>query len=370
MIKKFKGRVLSLILAVSLAVGSFILPFGIFAAEVTPAETTLMLNRDFEDKTSVSNGFGATQTAGNTIKLVTEDGNTFMRWVFDTTATGTTHGHFNIEISNYLPDEGSVVLRAKVRTTDTSSTTRTAILARPYDYHHGASIQKPDGSFYGYNSGMNGLLSFSRKSSGASYVPSLKLLTGSAGYSAAEFVEVAYVFSWTDKTDVTVNAYYDGASSPSETCTMKSYGVDARPCYFRFQVNTGKNLSWDLDDLQIYIAYTNNDASALAASFDSNNRGVLYNASADAYIDPDAYVGHHFFKVNVDKALDKNGTTVYTLSQKPFSDENGKIWFPVSALEAVVGEVSANAPVSTVKGIECVRMEDISLALDGARQSV
>ncbi|MBR3681641.1 MAG: heparinase II/III family protein [Clostridia bacterium] len=365
MIKKFKGRVLSLILAVSLAVGSFILPFGIFAAEVTPAETTLMLNRDFEDKTSVSNGFGATQTAGNTIKLVTEDGNTFMRWVFDTTATGTTHGHFNIEISNYLPDEGSVVLRAKVRTTDTSSTTRTAILARPYDYHHGASIQKPDGSFYGYNSGMNGLLSFSRKSSGASYVPSLKLLTGSAGYSAAEFVEVAYVFSWTDKTDVTVNAYYDGASSPSETCTMKSYGVDARPCYFRFQVNTGKNLSWDLDDLQIYIAYTNNDASALAASFDSNNRGVLYNASADAYIDPDAYVGHHFFKVNVDKALDKNGTTVYTLSQKPFSDENGKIWFPVSALEAVVGEVSANAPVSTVKGIECVRMEDISLALDG-----
>ena len=251
MIKKFKGRVLSLILVVSLAVGSFILPFGIFAAEVTPADTLLLLNRDFEDKTSVTNGFGATQVAGNTIKLVTENGNTFMHWVFDSTES-VTHGHFNIDVSSYLPDEGSLVLRAKVRTTDTNSKARTAILARPYDYHHGANIQKPDGSYYGYNSGASTMLTFSRRLSGGSYVPALGFFgNGTYNYNAAEFVDVAYVFSWTDKTDVKVNAYYDGATSPSESYTMKSYGIDARPCYFRFQVNTGNGLSWDLDNLNI-----------------------------------------------------------------------------------------------------------------------
>ena len=98
MITKFKGRVLSFILAASIIIGSIVLPVGVFAANVTPAETLLLLNRDFEDNTAVTNGFGATQVAGNTIVLEKEDGNTYMHWVFDSTAS-TTHGHFNIDIS-------------------------------------------------------------------------------------------------------------------------------------------------------------------------------------------------------------------------------------------------------------------------------
>ncbi len=366
MITKIQGRALSLLLAICLAVGSLVLPFGVFAAEIEPAEALLLLNRDFEDKTAVTNGFGANQTAGNTIALKTEDGNTFMHWVFDTVSTGTTHGHFNIDISSYLPEEGSVVLRARVRTTDVSSTARQAILARPYDYHHGADIQKPDGSYYGYNSGMSSLLTFSRKSTLGGYASSLGLFSETPrNYDAGEFVEVAYVFSWTNKASVTVNAYYDGSLTPNATYNMKSNGVDSRPCYFRFQVSTGKNLSWDLDDLNIYIAYTTNDASALAVSFAATNRGPLFNNNAGAYVDPDAYNGNYFFKANVDKALDKNATTVYTLTEKPFSDKNGKIWFPVSALEAVIGGVSPSALTSTVNGTECVAMENIGTALEG-----
>ena len=365
MITKLKGRILSFFLAVSLAVGAIVLPFGVFAAEVTPAETLLLLNRDFEDNTAVTNGFGATQVAGNTIALEKEDGNTYMHWVFNSTAS-TTHGHFNIDISSYLPDEGSVVLRARVRTTDTPDKNRVAILARPYDYHHGADIKKPDGTYYGYNSNASGLLTFSRKASGSSYRPTLGLLTDTKrNLDASEFVEVAYVFSWTDKTSVTVNAYYDGATTPTQTYKMQSYGVDARPCYFRFQVSTGMNSSWDLDDLNIYIAYTNNDVSALAATFGASNHGPLFNENAGAYVDPSAYLGNYYFKANVDRALDKDGTTVYDLDEKPFSDENGKIWFPVSALETVVGKLDSTSPVKRVNGIDCVQMEDIHLALYG-----
>lgn len=365
MIKKSRGRILSLVLALSLAVGSLCLPFGVFATETVPADTMLLLNRDFEDKTAVTNGFGATQVAGNTIVLKTENGNTFMHWVYDSTEA-TKHGHFNIDISSYLPDEGSVVLRAKVRTTDTNAKVRQVILARPYDYHHGKDIQKPDGSYYGYNANMSGLLSFAMKSSSGGYAPSLGFFSESTrNYDAAEFVEVAYVFSWTDKTSVTVNAYYDGATTPSSTYTMKSYGVDARPCYFRFQVSTGEGLSWDIDDLNLYIAYTNNDPSALAARFGATNRGPLYNNNAGAYVDPTVYDGNYYFKANVDKALDKNGVDVYTLSEKPFSDAEGSIWFPVSALEAVIGTVSPTAAVSYVGGVRCVKMTDIGTALDG-----
>ena len=369
MITKFKGRVLSFILAASIIIGSIVLPVGVFAANVTPAETLLLLNRDFEDNTAVTNGFGATQVAGNTIVLEKEDGNTYMHWVFDSTAS-TTHGHFNIDISAYLPDEGSVVLRARVRTEDAYSKNRVAILARPYDYHHGAEILKPDGTFYGYNSNASGLLTFSRKASGSSYVPTLGLLDDTnRTLDASEFVEVAYVFSWTDKANVTVNAYYDGSTTPQRTYTMKSYGVDARPCYFRFQVNTGLNTSWDLDDLNIYVAYTNNDAAALAATFGAANRGPLFNANAGAYVDPGVYNGNYYFKVNVDHALGKDGSTVYDLAEKPFSDANGKIWFPVSALETVVGKLDSKSPVKRVNGIECVQMEDIHLALYGYHYS-
>ena len=362
MIKNLKRRILSLALSLALAVGSLVLPFGVFATEPPPVDSLLLLNRDFEDRTAVTNGFNPTQTAGNEISLKTEDGNTYMHWVYNSTNTDTKHGHFNINISNYLPDEGSVVMRFRVRTESVSSTKRNVLGVRPYDYHNGASIKKPDGTFYDYKSNTFAMLTFGQKSS---TVASLGLFTEAATtHNAGEWVDVAYVFSWTDKTEVTARAYYDGSATPSVTYTMPCQGVDARPAYFRFQVNAGTNLSWDIDNLNLYIAYTTDDASALALAFGASNHGVLY-TNTGAYVDPAAYDGNYYFKVNVDKALDKNGTTVYTLAEKPFADKQGKIWFPVSALEHVMGPVSPTAPTETVNGIVSIRMEDIHLAYDG-----
>ena len=152
MIKNLKRRMISLALVLALAVGTLVLPFGVFATEPTSVDSLLLLNRDFEDRTAVTNGFNPTQTAGNEISLKTEDGNTYMHWVYSSTNTDTKHGHFNINISNYLPDEGSVVMRFRIRTESVSTTTRNILGVRPYDYHNGASIQKPDGTYYPYKS--------------------------------------------------------------------------------------------------------------------------------------------------------------------------------------------------------------------------
>ncbi|MBR5448962.1 MAG: hypothetical protein IKV43_03150, partial [Clostridia bacterium] len=364
MIHNLKRRTLALLLTLALAIGTLTLPFGVFATEPTSVDSLLLLNRDFEDRSAVTNGFSPTQLAGNDISLKTEDGNTYMHWVYSSTNTDTKHGHFNINISNYLPDEGSVVIRFRVRTESISATKRNVLGVRPYDYHNGASIQKPDGTFYDYKSNTFAMLTFGQKSS---TVASLGLFTEAAtAHNAGEWVDVAYVFSWTDKTNVTARAYYNGSTTPSVTYTMPYQGVDARPAYFRFQVNAGTNLSWDMDNLNLYVAYTNDDASALALSFAANNRGALY-VNSGVYVDPALYEGNYYFKVNVDKALDKDGTTVYTLTDKPFSDKDGKIWFPVSTLERVVGPVLSTAPTQVVNGVECVRMEDISLTLDGYR---
>ena len=362
--KKAMRGILSLALALTMLVTSLVIPFGAFAADTEKPSTILLLNRDFEDGTDVTNGFGATQFAGNTITVEKEDGNSYMHWVYDSTDTATKHGHFNIETTGYLPETGSLVLRMKVRSTDVSSTSRPVLIIRPYDYHHGASILKPDGTAYGYNSGGTTLLTFSRKFSGLSYKSSIKLI-GSGNELANEFVEVAYVFTWTDKANVTIGAYYDGESSPTATSTLKSYGVDARPCYFRFQVNTGTNLSWDLDDLELYISETTDPAVALSAEHPSTNRGQLFNGNAGAYVPADQYLDNYYFKMNVDKALDKNGTTVYTLGEKPFTDDAGELWFPVSALEQVIGTVAASAPKYTVSGTPCINYRDISLAFPG-----
>ena len=356
---------ISLVLAIALIFTSLVIPFGSFAVEATAPDCFLFLNRDFEDNTVLTNGFSPVQIAGNSITLEKEGDNTFMHWVYDSTHTATKHGHFNIDISNHLPEEGSLVLRAKVRTTDISSTNRHAFLVRPYDYHHGADIMKPNGDPYGYNSNGTYLLTFNRMLLGGKYKAALKQIGSSTLNLAEKFVEVAYVFTWTDKANVTVNAYYDGGITPVVSSRLTSYGVDARPCLFRFQVNEGPNLSWDLDDLELYIAYTTDPTSALSVENSPTNRGSLFNISSGTYVDPDQYNGHYFFKVNSDKALDKDGNTVHTLAQKPYSDAEGKIWFPVSALEGVVGSISPNAPVSIVTDIPSVRMEDISLAIPG-----
>lgn len=369
MINSSKKRLLSFFVCISIILCSLVLPTGILAAEVEVPTTLLLYNRDFEDRTVITNGFVGTTFAGNTIKLVTgDDGNTYMHWVADSTISPD-HGHFNIDISTYLPEEGSVVLRGKFRTTDASSSNRQLIGARAYDYHNGDSIIGEDGKELGYYAGMDVVL-YANRTYASGYKGALKVLKSSTAKRADEFVDVAFVFTWTDKTDVTIKAYYDGSTTPAATSSMSSKGYDARPCYFRFQVSGKSGLSWDMDDLQIYIANTTDAASALAPTFPSTNRGLLFNPSAGAYTDPDQYIGHYFFKVNVDNALDKDGTTVYTLTEKPFSDKNGQIYFPLSSLEAVIGALATTAPAVTVDGVKCIKIEDIPTVLPGYYASV
>ena len=69
MIHNLKGRTLALLLTLALAIGTLTLPFGVFATEITPVDSLLLLNRDFEDRTAVTNGFSTTQLAGNDISL-------------------------------------------------------------------------------------------------------------------------------------------------------------------------------------------------------------------------------------------------------------------------------------------------------------
>ncbi len=324
---------------------------------------SLLLNRDFEDGTAVTNGFNSTQLAGNTIEVVDDGDNSYMHWVADSTAD-VSHGHFNIDISNYLPDVGSVVLKMKIRTTDASSTARQAILARPYDYHNGASIYKEDGTPYGYNSSASSLVGFGRKLNGFSYIGTLSFFSDSTKYNANKFVDIAFVFSWTDKSSVKVNAYYDGSTTADESYTMVSYGVDARPAYFRFQVNNKTKLSWDLDDLCLYTVKTSDAAEALSLTFSSSNKGSLYNASADKYVDPSTYNGHYFLKVGVDRVLLPDGSTVRELSYAPF-ELDGEIYIPVASLIDASDVSPAAAAVRMVNGLECVALSDISTAYPG-----
>lgn len=369
--KSILKRALSLLLCLCTLLCCVVVPT---AAESTAEAATvasddkevvhsLLLNRDFEDGTAATNGFGSTQLAGNTIKIVDDGDNAYLHWVADSTAD-VSHGHFNIDISSYLPTTGSVVLRMKIRTTDASSTARQAILARPYDYHHGDSIYKEDGTAYGYNSGMNSLVGFNRKLKGLSYVGSLSFFSDSTKYVANEFFEVAFVFSWTDKSSVSVQAFYDGSTSADESYTMASYGVDSRPAYFRFQVNNKSGLSWDLDDLRLYTTQTTDAAEALSLTFNSVNKGSLYNAGADVYVDPDQYNGHYFLKVGVDRVLLPDGSTVRELTYAPF-ELDGEIYIPVQSLIDASDVSPDTAAVRVVNGMECVALSDISIAYPG-----
>ncbi|MBQ9084808.1 MAG: hypothetical protein IJY24_04035 [Clostridia bacterium] len=214
----------------------------------------LLLNRDFEDNTVVNNGFSSgVQYAGNTIKLERDGGNTYMHWVADS-QEATNHGHFNINISPYLPDKGSLVVRFKIKTDDVSGSSRTAVAYRPYDYHNGADIIGSDGEPLGYGANMFTLATLGRRTAAGGYEAALGLLDTGNKYSASSFKDVAVIYTWTDKTNVTASAFYEGDSTPVNTLTTVSKGYDARPCYFRFQVSGGTGLEWDLDDLLIFTS--------------------------------------------------------------------------------------------------------------------
>ncbi len=356
--RRLISKLLALLLAVSLGVGSLVIPvFSASSGEDNELVPFVLLNRDFEDKTVVTNGFAAGQTAGNTIKLMEEDGNTFLYWCADSTETATKHGHYNIDASDYIADEGSIVVRFKVKTDNITSTKRSFVTARPYDHHHGASIMGDDGKPLGYYSGASSIAYLKLNSS----VPGVSLLDSGAFYPADEFVEVAYVFVWTNKTNATCYAYYDGDPTPVDTFVLPSiYGVDTRPCYFRFDVNGGHGYSWCLDDLIVYTADTTDPQEAFSVKLPKNNPGALYNENAGKYYDESLLSGSAFFKLGVSRALGNDHSTVHSLADAPF-EQDGVIYLPASALTKVMGA----APVGgtrTVNGVSAVALDDINAA--------
>ncbi len=331
----------------------------------SPAEIdTLLLNRDFEDNTVATNGFSSgIQYAGNTIKLEKESGNTYLHWVADSTDS-VKHGHFNIEIGAYLPDSGSVVVRFKIKTDDAKNPARAVVQYRPYDYHYGEQIAGPNGEFLGYKASMFDLATLGVYSN----KPALGLLNSSRIYSAEGFKEVTVIYTWQNKTNVTATAYYDGGTTPVYSLTTQCYGYDARPTYFRFQVQNGTGLEWDLDDLLLFTSESTDQQALLAVTVPSNNRGVLFNSGAGVYVDPDALNGNNFFKVGVDKALDADGSTVYKLPTVPFK-KNGEVYIPASALTTVLGSAPSSNAVTNIDGLPSVNIKDMSLAYPGIYES-
>ena len=359
-------KALALLLAVAICAGSVIFPIPTRASAQEDALTPyVILNRDFEDKTVVTNGFSAIQFAGNTIKLREENDNTYLYWVADSVEEATKHGHFNIDVSPYLRDSGSLVVRFKVKSDNMTTKARGIVTVRPYDYHNASTFIDENGNPLTYRSDMFNITQL-KLDSGESKV---RLLDSSDWYSADELVEVAYVFSWTGKTDAVCYAYYNGSSTPVDTYVISSdYNLDTRPCYLRFQVSGGAGYSWGLDDLQIYTADTTDPLSAYALELQSNNHGVLFNENAEKFYDEDLLLGSAYFKLGVERALGLDYFTVYSLTEAPFED-GGEVYIPTSALTAVMGKAPEGA-TEAVRGISAVSLSDIPTAYPGYYPSV